>query len=112
MVSTLDKFVCDTNRGQKTNDEDDSGRSETPTQSFTSNNAETIRVELTFVSVMRVPSTTMGALPLVHLKLSEEPLALQVRITVVLCSMASGTLDLMTTSETGSAGRNQQQRTA
>lgn len=56
---------------------------------------------------MRVPSTTMGALPLIHLKLSEEPIALQVRITVLLYSMASGTLDLMSTLETGSAGRNQ-----
>ena len=61
--------------------------------------------EPTSLSVIRLPSATMGAVPLVQVNLRKEPLAEQVRITVLLCSMASGMLDLMTTSDTGSAGR-------
>lgn len=52
----------------------------------------------------RLPSSTMGTSPLSQLNWRKEPLAEQVRTTVLLCSMASDRLDLMETSDTGSAG--------
>lgn len=49
---------------------------------------------------------TMGVVPLIQVKLSKEPLAAQVRMTVLLCSMASGRLDVMDTLDTGTAGKH------
>lgn len=55
-----------------------------------------------------MPSATMGVVPLLQVNLRKEPLAEQVRTTVLLCSIASGMSDLMATSDTGSAGRNKE----
>lgn len=70
------------------------------------NNTHTHTYTHTFWMMSRLPSATMGAEPLVQLNSRKEPLAEQFRTTVLLCSMASGRLDLMTRSDTGSAGRN------
>lgn len=48
---------------------------------------------------------TIGVVPLVQENLRNEPLAEQVRATVLLTSTISDMLALMVTSETGSAGR-------
>lgn len=54
------------------------------------------------------PSGTRVLVPLAQVNLRKEPLAEQVRTTVLLCSMASGRSDLMVTSETGSGTRENQ----
>lgn len=55
--------------------------------------------------VSRVLSAMMGAVPLVQENLRKEPLAEQVRTTVLLNSSVSDMSVLMVTSDTGSAGR-------
>lgn len=52
------------------------------------------------------PSGVRGLVPLVQVNWRKEPLAEQLRTTVLLCSTASDRSDLMVTSETGSAARN------
>lgn len=71
-----------------------------------------LNVKLTACSVIRLPSATMGAVPLVQVKLSEEPFAEQLRTTVLLNSIAAARLDVMTTSDTGSAGETRAGRFA
>lgn len=63
-------------------------------------------LSLTSVIASRVSSAMMGAVPLVQKNLRNEPLAEQVRTTVLLNSTISDTLALMVTFDTGSAGRN------
>lgn len=60
----------------------------------------------TCFSVILFPSGVRGLVPLVQVNWRKEPLAEQVRTTVLLCSTASDRSDLMVTSETGSAARN------
>ena len=68
----------------------------------------TKRCELTFLIVSRLPPPSMDSVPLVQVKLSEEPLAEQVRTTVLLCSMISGRLDVTTTSDSGPAQKHEE----
>lgn len=58
--------------------------------------------------MIRLPSSTTGTVPFIQLKSRKEPLAEQVRTTVLLRSNATGMLDLMTTSDTGSVQRHKE----
>lgn len=60
----------------------------------------------TSFSVILFPSGIRVLVPLVQVNWRKEPLAEQVRTTVLLCSTASDGSDLMFTLETGSAARN------
>lgn len=60
----------------------------------------------TSFSVILFPSGIRGLVPLVQVNRRKEPLAEQLRTTVLLCSTASDRSDLMVTSETGSTARN------
>lgn len=63
-------------------------------------------LSLTSLIASRVSSDVMGVVSLVQENLRNEPLAEQVRTTVLLNSTISDTLALTVTFDTGSAGRN------
>lgn len=61
-------------------------------------------VALTVSMVTLGDVATRGAEPLLQVKVRKEPLAVQVRTSVLLTSMTSARLELMATSDTGSGG--------